>query len=238
MHHRNYTTYLQRELDFLKLLISRFHEQEKVNELELDVALKKIQDVYELLLQIKLLPDRDDEKITAPPQPKPEPKSKPIAVEVEVSVPAEVSAPVKVSTPAEVSVTADVSVPKDIVVEQEKNVDAAKSTILAEKISPSDFHPINETLAQNKTGSDLSSKLQTVPLSSISSGIGLNDKFLYIRELFKGDNDSYANAIQHLDAADSLANALDFIHLHFDWDEKNETAQKFINLLYRRHGSD
>ena len=216
MYHRNYTTYLQKELDFLKLLVSRFHEQEKVNGLELDVALQKTQEIYGQLLQIKLVPeDRDDEKKTKPTNPEP----KPVAVVVEVSA------------------------PKTIVVEQEKKeekkqqVDSAKSAILAEKISPSDFHPINETLAQKNTGSDLSSKLQTAPLSSISSGIGLNDKFLYIRELFKGDNVLYNTTIQHLDAADSLENALDFIRLHFDWDGKNETTQKFINLIHRRYGA-
>ena len=236
MYHRNYTTYLQKELDFLKLLVSRFHEQEKVNVLELDIALQKTQEVYEQLLRIKLLPEEGiDEKKTALPKPEPEPKSepriKPVVVEVEISAPEE----------------------KNIVVEQKKKIvkeeplpvreekqqqaDSAKSTILAEKISPSDFHPINETLAQKKTGNDLSSKLQTAPLISISSGIGLNDKFLFIRELFKSDNDLYNNTIQHLETVDSLANAMDYIHHHFDWDEKNETTQKFINLVHRRHGS-
>jgi hypothetical protein len=64
MYHRNYTTYLQKELDFLKLLVSRFHEQENVNGLELDVALQKTQDVYEQLLRIKLAPEPVEEVTT------------------------------------------------------------------------------------------------------------------------------------------------------------------------------
>ena len=223
MYHRNYTTYLQKELDFLKLLVSRFHEQEKINGLELDVALQKTQEVYEQLLRIKLVPeDTNDKKKT-------EPEPKPVAVKVEIP---EVSAPKNIMVEQEKKIAKDEPVP---VREEKKQQD--KSAILAEKISPSNFHPINEALAQKKTGGDLSSKLQTAPLSSISSGIGLNDRFLFIRELFKDDNALYNNTIQHLDAADSLANALDFIHLHFDWDENNETTQKFFNLLHRRHGS-
>ena len=237
MYHRNYTTYLQKELDFLKLLVSRFHEQEKVNVLELDVALQKMQEVYEQLLRIKLLPEEGmDELKTAPPkpEPRPDPNPKPL-VEVETPIPVEASAPKNVVVEPEKKIVKEAPVP--IREEKIQQTESAKSTILAEKISPSDFHPINETLAQQKTGSDLSSKLQTAPLKSISSGIGLNDKFLFIRELFKGDNALYDNTVQHLDATDSLANAMDFIHLHFAWDDNNETTQKFINLIHRRHGS-
>ena len=71
----------------------------------------------------------------------------------------------------------------------------------------------------------------------MASGIGLNDKFLYIRELFKGDNALYNNTIQYLDTTDSLQDALDYIQRHFDWDEKNETSQHFISLVHSRHGN-
>jgi len=236
MYHRNYTTYLQKELDFLKLLVSRFHEQEKVNVLELDIALQKTQEVYEQLLRIKLLPEEGiDEKKTALPKLEPEPKSEPRIIPVVVEV--EISAPEEKNIVVEQKKKIVKEEPLPVREEKQQQADSAKSTILAEKISPSDFHPINETLAQKKTGNDLSSKLQTAPLISISSGIGLNDKFLFIRELFKSDNDLYNNTIQHLETVDSLANAMDYIHHHFDWDEKNETTQKFINLVHRRYGS-
>ena len=216
MYHRNYTTYLQKELDFLKLLVARFHEQEKVNGLELDVALSKMQEIYEQLLQIKFVPeaetDKDKDKL-----PKAE---KPAAVVTENKE--------------------DKSTP---VCEEKKQPDCSsiaesvKISILAEKIGPSDFHPINETLAQKMPGNDLSSKLQTAPLNAINAGIGLNEQFLYIRELFKGDSDLYNNTIRYLDSAESLDDAMDFIHRNFDWDKTNETTQKFISLVYRRHSS-
>ena len=277
MYHRNYTTYIQKELDFLKLLVARFHEQEKVNGLELDIALQKTQEVYEQLLRMRTGFEGDEkiisDKITDTPiavpekkiaepvrqpeppkepsvpvveEPKPEPPQKesiPVAVEPEPSIPiAEESKPepVVVKAPvAEEIVLAEeekIEKPTPPVREEKKQpAEPVKSGILAEKIGPSDFHPINETLAQ-KTG-DLSSKLQTAPLSSIVAGIGLNDKFLYIRELFKGDNALYSNTIRHLDTAESLGVAMDFINHHFDWDKKDETTQKFMNLVHRRHGN-
>ena len=239
MYHRNYTTYIQKELDFLKLLVTRFHEQEKINGLELDVALSKTQDIFEQLLHIKLLPEAEAsaiavaEKTTTaslqqPDSLKKEQSSKPPTVEV--------------STSEEIAVAKEgkISKKEPVPVNEKKNpstvAEPAKSGILAEKISPSNFSPINETLAQQKQGNDLSSKLQTSPLSSMVAGIGLNDKFLYIRELFKGDNVLYNNTIRLLDTAESLEDAMDFIHRHFDWDQKNETAHNFISLVHRRHG--
>ena len=224
MYHRNYTNYLQRELDFLKLLVSRFHEQEKVNGLELDVALQKTQEVYEQLLKIKLVPEPEslptiivEKKVTPPVQPPETPRNEPLLKQKAI----------------------DEVVPQKIVVvkeEKKPKVDIAKSGILADKLGTSDFQPINETLAQQKTGNNLSSKLQTASLSSISAGIGLNDKFLFIRELFKSDSVLYNNTIKYLDTANSLEEALDFVKRNFDWDEKNDTAQKFIHLIHRRHG--
>ena len=260
MYHRNYTTYLQKELDFLKLLVIRFHEQENVNRLELDVALTKTQEIYEQLLRMKLVsgdekkaatentidipivvpekkievqPEttRKEQSPVAPQVPE-TPKSELVVIVPEPEI---VVAPVEKAKP--VPVLEETKQADSVPVRQDnKQLDEpAKVSILAEKITPTGIHPINETLAQN-TVSDLSSKLQASPLTSIVSGIGLNDKFLYIRELFKGDNALNSNTVRHLDTADSLTDALDFIYQHFDWDKKNETTQKFINLVHRRHG--
>jgi hypothetical protein len=266
MYHRNYTTCLQKELDFLKLLVSRFHEQDKVNELELNVAMQKTQDIYEQFLKIKLLPDA--ETIENPAFFKPE-RSATVTVEEKVTAPEPVTEQPKAATPRKkpapkpepepvfIPAPEETEEPEEtfeetIVWEEPKPVKKEKSavthreekpqqpvtpkvSILAERLSPAEATHINETLAQQKTGSDLSSKLQTSPLPSIASGIGINDKFLYIRELFSGDSDTYNRTVKKLDSAGSLDDALEFIQTNFNWDEKDGTVAKFVNLVYRRY---
>ena len=288
MYHRNYTTYLHKELDFLKLLVTRFHEQEQINDLELVVALQKTQEIYERFLKIKLLtntiisesqietvteqnlshtPKLAVEEKTTYIEPKYEPQYEPqyepkhelhepqyeplhesqyepqFESKLEPQTEPQFE-PIVIEQP-QIAITAPytehnvgvglapthASAPTHAPIIEEKK----KASILAEKISPSDFQPINETLAQQKKGKNLSKKLQTAPLSSIASGIGLNDKFLYIRELFKGDSDLYNNVVKYLDTVDSLEEAVVFIQKNFDWEEKNDTAQKFVGLVYRRH---
>ena len=194
MYHRNYTTYLQKELDFLKLLVVRFHEQEKVNGLELDIALMKTQEVYEQLLRMKPGFEGNEKiisgktadtpiavteiTITEPVQ-QPEPTKKepsvPVAEEPIPEPPEKEFVPVAIEPKSEPVV---VPVPEKIVLEAEKKIEEptpvreekkqpsepVKAGILAEKISPSDFHPINETLAQ-KTG-DLSRDRKSTRLNS------------------------------------------------------------------------
>ncbi len=267
MFHQNYTSYLQKELDFLKLLVARFHEQEKVAHLELDVALLKTQEIYEQLLKLKFMSEQGQMKVETPHKttvtvPPIEEKSwvdhaeqpKPIKQpEVHIDV-APVVSPTKnirpVEEPQEIVVPKkekETTIPKaepaparEEKIKPEKPVTQPTkpgNEILAEKIRPTTYQPINETLAQQKSSNDLSSKWQTAPLESIASGIGLNDKFLYIRELFHGDNTLYNNTVRHLDTLSSLNDAMDFIHRHFTWDKENDTTQKFITLVQRRHGN-
>ena len=278
MYHKNYITYLHKELDFLKLLVSRFHEQQQINDLELGVAMQRTQEIYEHFLRMKLMPQimEDDDQISQIKPVEPQKTEQKLTEKVQSE-----AAPQQIKSPAKEQLTApapervateperDVYVPEivipvsekvatfpaktTVVVKPEKKakvevkpartenipqVETPKATILAEKLSSStDFIPINETLAQQKIGSsDLSSKLQTSPLHSIAAGIGLNDKFLFIRELFKNDRELYDSTIKYLDAVDSLKEALEFTQRNFDWDENSETTHKFVNLIHRRHG--
>ncbi len=271
MHHRKYTEYLREELDFLKLLVDRFHKHEKVTGLELDIALLKAQDIYEQLLKLKLMPAAEAEnKAEAPQSAKPEEpaveEEKPIAREkttraapekkperpivVEPTDIPRKEAPVSEPTePEKKPATAPKEQPemkeeptptreakKEPEVKAKQESSKPGKEILAEKIRPADYHPINETLAQQKkTTVDVAGKWQSAPLENIASGIGLNDRFLYIRELFQGDGALYGETIKQLDAAESLDNALDFIDNHFGWNKDDETVQKFIGLVYRRH---
>jgi hypothetical protein len=250
------TDYLQKELDFLKLLVTRFQEQEKISGLELDIALQKTQEIYEELLKIKLTPVVSAAEKKAKEVHKKEeiqPEERPVTDVCEKSpenvqsIPAEpkesIVEPEKIKDvvpsldETQYETKTEVSVPEDKKIkpkQPESGIRKTKADILAEKVRV--YQPINETLAQTIPATDLSSKWQTVPLNSIASGIGLNDKFLYVRELFDGNNELYNTTIQHLDAASSLNEALGYVHRNFKWNQENETVQKFIHLIYRRHG--
>ena len=224
----------------MKLLVSRFHEQEQINELELVVAMQKTQEIYEHFLKMKLTSSAEATEIaTVQGFPAEIPDTEDVEkIEQHSRVSAKIESvePEKAPVKKKVEAVRTERKPKEKRREERKKpVEATKAAILAEKFSSSDLNHVNETLAQ--PNQDLSSKLKTAPLASIVSGIGLNDRFLFLRELFNGESSLYNSTVKQLDAASSLEEALDFISRNFDWDDKNESVKKFLDLVQRRHHS-
>lgn len=92
----------------------------------------------------------------------------------------------------------------------------------------------NEVIAEQHQKIDMQSKLQNKPITDLAKAIGINDKFLFIKELFGGDADLYNQTIKHLNQAVDLNEAIIYIHENFDWDADNETAMAFIDLVRRK----
>jgi len=76
-------------------------------------------------------------------------------------------------------------------------------------------------------------KYSNLPVSSLQSAIGINDRFLFIRELFEGKADNFTETIRKIDSMTSLHDAAVYLRENFKW-KKNETSLKFIDLVKRR----
>ena len=79
----------------------------------------------------------------------------------------------------------------------------------------------------------LEHKLSMRPVSSIKSAIGINDRFLFTRELFDGNADLYNKAVTTLDGFSNIKEAVAYLRDNFKW-KKNETSLKFVGLVKRR----
>lgn len=80
--------------------------------------------------------------------------------------------------------------------------------------------------------------LKLKPIDDLKSGIGLNEKFLFIRELFNNDHLAYADAIEQLNASNTLEEAENTIAEKllpvYQWDLETEAAVSFLHLIFRR----
>jgi hypothetical protein len=70
------------------------------------------------------------------------------------------------------------------------------------------------------------------------SAIGLNDKFLLIREIFNGDKNKYEQTISRLEATTSLADAKAIISEYANPDDENEAMALLLDLLKRKLNID
>ncbi len=100
--------------------------------------------------------------------------------------------------------------------------------ILGEKFTAG--KSVNDLLMEEKGKSDLRFSL---PITSLASAIGTNDRFLFTRELFDGNMDRFYETIHKLDTMPSIREAVDFLQENFQW-KKSETSNKLLELVKRR----
>jgi hypothetical protein len=82
-------------------------------------------------------------------------------------------------------------------------------------------------------------QLAIKPINDIKVAITLNDKLLYVKDLFNGYNLAYSEAIEILNRFESFEEASRFLKTNYvtknNWDSKPETTEKFYALLKRRY---
>jgi hypothetical protein len=89
---------------------------------------------------------------------------------------------------------------------------------------------LNEQLASLKKHSPA---IKGKTISSLKQAIGINDKYLFTRELFGNNPSNFGTAIETLDQASNLMEAVEHLEQNYKW-QKNETSLKFMNLVKRR----
>ncbi len=73
-----------------------------------------------------------------------------------------------------------------------------------------------------------------VPVDDLHKAIGINDKFLMIRDLFNGDERMYENTIATLNEFDDLDECMIYIVDNFAWNPDSDGAQLLMNLIRRK----
>ena len=89
---------------------------------------------------------------------------------------------------------------------------------------------VNDLLGTGKT---IEHKLTGSPLTKLKVAIGLNDRFLFIRELFNNDARLFNDTIDQIDRMENINEAIALLNRNFKW-KKNETSMKFAQLVKRR----
>ena len=107
---------------------------------------------------------------------------------------------------------------------------------LHESIGADGADSLNDKLRQHKT--ELSDALQDAPIKDLKKAIGINDRFLFINELFRGDEVMYERSIKTINGFSIYPEAEYWIKrelkLKLGWDDKNTVVKQFDQLVKRR----
>lgn len=91
-----------------------------------------------------------------------------------------------------------------------------------------DVHTLGESIARAK---DIS---EAAPVASLRAAIGINDRFLLIRDLFGGDASAYEKAIVAIDSFDNLDDCMVHIVENYSWRSTSDGAKLIMNLIQRK----
>lgn len=121
-------------------------------------------------------------------------------------------------------------------VKQEEEVKVSEDLFGQLEIKPS----LNESLASTEDSlgdKSLGDKLKMKPIEDLVKAIGINQKFLFMNDLFEGENDLYTHAIENLNSLRSFEeaeNMLKELKKKYGWEEEDKTVEAFTLLIQRR----
>lgn len=183
------------------------------------------------------------ETVETPVQPSPSEQSQPVSEEKPQPAPANSGTFVE-SRPSQETASYAEPVVKEVIIEQ-KEIVVETNQPSVEPPKPSRPLTLNELIQQQKqAGVSNTQKFATSSASSadkvtdLKSAISLNDKLLFIKDLFNGYSLAYSEAIELLNRFDNFSEADAFLQTNYamknGWSQKSQTVEKLYIVLRKR----
>ncbi len=75
-------------------------------------------------------------------------------------------------------------------------------------------------------------------IGKLSESVGINQRFMFTKELFDGNPDLLKHALKSIDGCESFAEAIKLLNDRFveelNWDKESDSVDEFLQLIYRK----
>lgn len=214
MEFKNTLEIVTKDIQDIEKLVSNFKNYSKVPAIELDLALARLRNLYELLLLFREDQSHPAELKSQPAEAVPLPDKKVGSERVET----EILKPGKDET--------------HIILPNQEIKPPVQRTVSKKSVDEKLF--INEALGEQTQKKDIASRLQNQAIKSITGSLGINDRFYLIRELFNGNEENFRLTLEELDQSHDFNTAHTLLMTKFQWDMESEAAQMLLSLLRRK----
>ncbi len=122
--------------------------------------------------------------------------------------------------------------------EEEKQIDSHDPSEKEVKLTESKEGTIEPSILNDRLqasrGDNIQEQIQKSKLVNIQSAIGINDQFLFIRELFDNNSEEYKAAISYIDTQNNYTEIVSYFDKIRQWDNENENVIQFFDLIKRK----
>ena len=248
---------MEKILDIIREIESKTHElknTDKISKIEMDILLERVRFLYDNLISIDHsypydfqedkkqrtvipTPEKPQKKTSEPKEPEESEKTEQQYKDPEIEIKQEekheeTSSQQEKTKEKEPNISQEQTVRETEYKESQKRKENGPEIVADKYQNTKTFR--HDNLAKNQTKKVVSSKMQDKPIQDLVKAIGINDKFLFIRELFDGDKEKYHEAIQLLNEIPTYEEADNYLKETFDWDWEKPEVKKFIDLIRRK----
>lgn len=106
------------------------------------------------------------------------------------------------------------------------------------KLDPKPQRSLNDLFNEKREDHSISSQYQHAKVGDLTKAISINDKFIYIKELFHNRGEDFSASIRQLNECQNLEDAFDCLEQlkqKFFWDTKTDAYLSFCDLLRRKY---
>ncbi|MBN1597893.1 MAG: hypothetical protein JW894_06325 [Bacteroidales bacterium] len=211
MEFKNTMELLIKGIGEIRQLMQQMDNDDKIRTIDLDLALDKLRNIYDLMLEMRLIISPG--KIKSPGDIDFIDNDKPVEEQKEYS---------------------SIEVKKELnEKEVAENIPAGKDNVTSDRFKTTK-PSINDEIAQKAKAQNLTSRIRGKPILNLSMAFGINDKFELIKELFNGDKELFEKTIQVLNSAGSFVEAYNYLEQNFDWDMDDPYVQRILELIRRK----
>ncbi|HLO60489.1 MAG TPA: hypothetical protein VK179_17185 [Bacteroidales bacterium] len=220
-------------------LLKGFSDNNQVPPIEIDLALQKLRNLYELLLLIRGIdtlpqhtkqpvtsPDRADAPVKEDKTPEPPEQKKIQVTEPEAKPPEVITEKIKETV---------VEIKEAYIEKKEETVKKSRAEKNMQTLADQfrDRTTLLESLHQTY-GRESEHTAHIKPVSDLMAAIALNDRFTFVRELFNNDKTAFENAIAVLNNSANFNEAYNFMSQQFNWDMDSEPVQMLLDIIRRK----
>ncbi len=193
-----------------------------------------LNDIMAELSAIRLALNSLESKLSRIDLSDPEPVELDFDEELDGDLPEEVPAEIAEETPAEAPVEIAEEIPAEAPAEPEVELDLFGEPVLRvnEKLGAGRSRSVGEKMEQKEAWR---TAMPGAAVKDVRSAISLNDRVLFIRELFGGDAGLFQKAVDDINAMGSLDEMVAYVNeRHPGWDLDSDTVYRLMMAVRRK----
>ncbi len=120
--------------------------------------------------------------------------------------------------------------------EQKEHIPKRAEVFEFNKVLANEVESLNEKLKEERV--EVVNALQGTPIRDLKKAIGVNDRYLFVNELFRGDENMYERSLKTINGFNIYPEAQYWIQrelkVKLSWPDNSETVKLFDQLIKRR----